>query len=158
MSPARVRRKEIVSVNRVSSLARAIEHAEQVARVVRVSDHVERLAEASLRHALAHILQRREILNGESDAIEQSDLTHVPATRREPSDDAPEFGDRIAAVHLLDLAFNPSLRRIFDERIGAKQDVPVQFRLAGAVSPDRVDVNPRTNHVVRQDRGLRSQW
>src|ERR1700723_819709 len=87
MSPARVRRKEIVSVNRVSSLARALEHAEQVARVVRVSDHVERLAEASLRHALAHILQRREILNGESDAIEQSDLTHVPATRREPSDD-----------------------------------------------------------------------
>jgi hypothetical protein len=53
----------------------------------------------------------------------------------------------------LDLAFNPSLRRIFDERIGAKQNVPVEFGLAGAVAPDRVDVNPRANHVVRQDRG-----
>ena len=29
----------------------------------------------------------------------------------------------------------------------------MEFRLAGAVSPDRVDVNPRANHVVRQDRG-----
>jgi hypothetical protein len=72
---------------------------------------------------------------------------------RKPGDEAPEFGDRIAAVHLLDLALDPGLRRIFDERIDAKQDVPVEFRLAAAVSPDRVDVNPRANHVVCQDRG-----
>jgi hypothetical protein len=80
-------------VDWVSNLGRALKKAEQVTSAVRVGDHVERLAEAGLRHKLAHILQRREILNGEPDTVEQGDLTRIPASRREPGDNSPEFGD-----------------------------------------------------------------
>jgi hypothetical protein len=34
-------------------------------------------------------------------------------------------------------------------KIGAKQDVPVELRLARAVCPNRVDGNPKANLVLR---------
>jgi hypothetical protein len=65
-----------------------------------------------------------------------------------PGHDPPEFGDLIAAVRLLDLAFDPVCGG-YSMKIGAKQDVPVELRLARAVCPNRVDGNPKANLVLR---------
>ena len=53
---------------------------------------------------------------------------------------------------LLDLSFDPRLFGIFDEDVGAQQDVAVKLGLARAVASDRVDVHAGPDHVVGQDR------
>ena len=57
----------------------------------------------------------------------------------------------MVAVELLDLALDPGLRGVFDENVGAQQNVPVQFGLAGRIAADRVEVDAGADHVVGQN-------
>ena len=129
----------------------AQDHAEQVTRLVRVGDHVEFLVKPGCFELSVDVAQRREVLDGETDAVEHGDLFGVTPAGDIAADDLPEFNHRVIIGQLLDLALDTGLRRVFDENVGAKQDVLVQFGLAGAVAADRIDVDTGANHVVGQE-------
>ena len=65
---------------------------------------------------------------------------------------APQINHRKAQWQLLNVAFDAGLRLVFDKHARGAQHVGVQFRLAGAVATDAVDVHSRLNHVGRQNR------
>ena len=74
---------------------RTHQHAEEVARIVRVRDQIEIDIGASLADALVDVAQRRKILDGEADRVEQRDLAGVGAALCRPGDDLPELLDRM---------------------------------------------------------------
>ncbi len=97
----------------------AQQHAVEIARLVGVGQEIQLLVKAIRRQLVAQVTQRGEILDREADAVEQGDLPIAFAALRLAGNDAPEFGDGMIAVELLDFAFDPGLRRIFDEDVGA---------------------------------------
>ena len=105
-----------------------------------------------LRQEVVDIAKRGEILDGESDAVEERDLVLRRAARRRAGVDLPKLGDRVIPVELLEFALDMGLIRKLYEDVGPEQDVPVQLGLAGAVAANRVDMHARTDHVVGQDR------
>ena len=55
---------------------------------------------------------------------------------------------------LLNFAFNSGLRRIFHKDVRAQKNVAMQFRLARTIATNRIDMLPRADHVIGQDRGI----
>lgn len=58
------------------------QHAEQIARLVRVCQQIEPVIEVGRSDLVAHVAQGREILDREADRVEHGDLPFVPAPGR----------------------------------------------------------------------------
>src|SRR5574337_492162 len=127
-------------------------HAVKVARIVGVGEEVEVDVGAGALELVPDVTKRREILDGEADAVEQRDLPLVHAPRRTAGEHLPELGHWIIAVELLDFPLHAGLGRILDENVGPQQDPLRELGLAGAVAADGVDVQAGADHVVGQDR------
>src|SRR3546814_18140917 len=89
----------------------ALQHADQVARIVGVGEHVDRLKEVAAFDLGMNITQRRKILDRETDAVEQGDLARIIAPVGVAAQHLPEFRDGIVRTHLLRS----------EDRLGGKQ-------------------------------------
>ena len=83
---------------------RLVQHAEQVARIVRVRQHVQPLDAAGGAGPVMDPAQGAEILDGEADAVEKGDLGRIPAPLGLAAQHLPDLGHLVVGGELLDLA------------------------------------------------------
>ncbi len=58
---------------------RAQDHAEQIARIIRVGDHVKVVIKPGFLHLFKHIAQGAKVFDGKAHAVEQGDLPRIGA-------------------------------------------------------------------------------
>jgi len=134
-------------------LCRPRDHSEQIARIVGVGQHIELREMRVGIQLVADVAQGREILGREAHTVEQRDLTGTRPPLRLARHHAPQLGDGVVFIKLLNFTLHPRLRRVFHEDVGAEQDVAMQLGFAGAVAADGVDMDTTADHVVGQDGG-----
>ena len=133
------------------------QQAEQVLRIVEIRNEVDLLLRAAqLLVNAPQIAQRGEVLERETDRIENGDLAIAHTAGPAAREHVGQLGDHEVRLHLLDLAFDPRLRLELhhDPHIGPAQNVRMQLGLAGAIATDRVQVHARSDHVRSQDDGV----
>ena len=83
-------------------LYRTQEHSEKITRFIRVGEQVELFEQAGAGQAVAEIAQRREILDRETDRVEQRDLACIAPALGLARNHLPEFVDPMGTIQLLD--------------------------------------------------------
>ena len=70
----------------------ALEHAEQITRIVWISEHVELYEELRPTDFVVHLAQGTAVLDREAHAVEQRNLFGVPASFRLAAHHLPQLG------------------------------------------------------------------
>ena len=102
-------------------------------------------------HLRAYIPQGAKIFDRKSYAVEQGDLLCLCAACALTGDNPPELCDGMGGFKLLNFTLNPCLWWIFDKNIGSEQNIPVQFRFAGTIATDGIDMDPGADHIIGQN-------
>src|SRR5215207_9596187 len=127
------------------------DETEEVLRVVGAGDEVDALLEVGAGDLVAGVAKGREVLDREADRVEERDLLGARAARGSAGQDLPELGHREVGGLRLDLALDAGLGGVLHEDGRAVEDGRVEFRLAGAVATDGIEVHAGADPLVGDD-------
>ena len=126
----------------------------QILRIVHLRHQRDALAQTQLQRGGVHEAQGGIVFEREADRIELGDVFGRDAPRLLAGQHLPQLGDGKVGRHLLNVALDARLRRVFNKHAGGAQHIGRQFRLARTVPAHGVEVHAGRQHVGRQDGGV----
>ena len=130
----------------------------QILRIVRFGNEIDALAAIRLFAIQAlQIAQRREVVERKAHRIEDGDFVIAQSARAgSRSKMSASSVTSNGAAELLNFTFDTRLRFELDHNahVRCAQDIRMQFRLAGAIAADGIQMHSRLDHLRRQDNGV----